>query len=393
MKPELMYIEDLNPKVKEYRIQVKVEAIENKHLTLSEVTCCQTILFGDEKGAFIYGHLIEDEIQTIGPKFSINGHYEISNAPVKQMPKPLQIAATKTPYELTLGAPALIHPICPISGHAEPDFAEISSIATAHFLDEICELKSAATFAEDICDDSTYDVLGVVLFVEEEARLVDSFYGQQHYVREQYTTYIIVNLFNHLVGSACDTLNVWAEKFIVVGFTSVKPSSLQGFSLTTGMCTKIIYNPKGDRANVLREWAELYTQLLLDRQDRILQIRYPQQHQETVTIQYLNEKKISSKVFCFKVGPTPALTASNTLKWSLESVTVANTNALEDKISKTTSFPNWCMHKQLRTSKKRKQEQMHNEANTIATAGVTTEVQTQKHEGKKSKPPIQHHQT
>uniref|UniRef100_A0A803MQK5 Replication factor A C-terminal domain-containing protein n=1 Tax=Chenopodium quinoa TaxID=63459 RepID=A0A803MQK5_CHEQI len=61
-------------------------------------------------------------------------------------------------------------------------------------------------------------------------------------------------------------------------------------SLSTRMYSRIINNLKGDRAN-MREWSRLYTQMLLDRQSRILQVRYLNNEETTVTIQYLKDKK------------------------------------------------------------------------------------------------------
>ncbi|XP_021732613.1 replication protein A 70 kDa DNA-binding subunit B-like [Chenopodium quinoa] len=198
------------------------------------------------------------------------------------MPRHFEIVVINNPYQLTFAENTLVQPICSITGEIEPEFEAISAIAKAHFLDEIC------------------DVLGIVLFVENEVPLVDSFYGHKAYVREVVITYqtntqpIIVNVWNHLAGSACEKMNVWAAKFIVVGFTLVKACGLKGFSLSSGMDTRIIYEPKGDRANVLRVWSNLYVQRVLDRQGRILQVRYPENPQETVTVQYLKEKKVQN---------------------------------------------------------------------------------------------------
>ncbi|XP_021746149.1 uncharacterized protein LOC110712031 [Chenopodium quinoa] len=119
----------------------------------------------------------------------------------------------------------------------------------------------------------------------------------------------------------------------------------------------------------------------------------------------IQQMKINSKLFHFKVGPTPALTASNTVKWSLESVAITDINNHEDIISNKTPFPNWSTHKQMRTSQKRKQQQMLNETNTmlnnisspeqentIAVADATTEEEEHSQETGKFEAPVPHHE-
>ncbi|XP_021743273.1 uncharacterized protein LOC110709375 [Chenopodium quinoa] len=161
----------------------------------------------------IHGRLIKDKVDSIGEKFYFDGHYEISNALIKPMPRHFEIAITNNPYQLTFIENTLVQPTCSISGEVEPEFEAISAIAKAHFLDEICgmlhyylhyltflfdicypyitthmiqekiilnaELQPTSPTAYDICEDATY-----VLFAEKEVRLVDSFYGQKAYVRE-----------------------------------------------------------------------------------------------------------------------------------------------------------------------------------------------------------------
>uniref|UniRef100_A0A803LA30 Replication factor A C-terminal domain-containing protein n=1 Tax=Chenopodium quinoa TaxID=63459 RepID=A0A803LA30_CHEQI len=380
MKPELLFLSELSPGVDDYRIKVKVVDISDRKLSTDDCTFYETLLFCDEK--------------------------------------------------------------------------QISSIS------------------QDIREDVRYDVLGVVLFVEEEVRLVTSFYGQKAYVREVVITDqtntqpIIINVWNHLAGNNCEQLKGWAEKFIVVGFTSVRPSNIKGFSMSAEMYSHIIYDPKGDRANVLREWSSLYTQMLLDRQARILEVRDPASKKTPVTVQYLKEKKVQnalqderhwilasvsftsmeqlevyvgcsvcgkttklpegrqfacskcytretiaclkvaltfnavdaydnisltafgneteqifgmnttdiynmmenenlicfttvqqkirSKVFCLKVSPSPTLTATNILQWTLEAVQIDVGQGDCTALAKE-AFPNWSLHRRARSSLKRKQ--------------------------------------
>ncbi|XP_021751443.1 replication protein A 70 kDa DNA-binding subunit B-like [Chenopodium quinoa] len=83
----------------------------------------------------------------------------------------------------------------------------------------------------------------------------------------------------------------WAEKFNVVGFTALKALTARGFTLTTTMSTRIIHEPEGDRADILREWVKLYPQVLQDGQARVLNIRYPSPEKTIVSIADLRSKK------------------------------------------------------------------------------------------------------
>ncbi|XP_021776454.1 uncharacterized protein LOC110740284 [Chenopodium quinoa] len=62
------------------------------------------------------------------------------------------------------------------------------------------------------------------------------------------------------------------------------------------MSTRIIHNPKGDRANVLREWAYLYMTMLMDKQARVLQVKYPSNNKLLLTIAEVGLKKACNAV-------------------------------------------------------------------------------------------------
>ncbi|XP_021750147.1 uncharacterized protein LOC110715838 [Chenopodium quinoa] len=57
------------------------------------------------------------------------------------------------------------------------------------------------------------------------------------------------------------------------------------------MSTEIIYDPKGDKAKILREWARFHTQQLLDGQAKVLQVRSVPTDTRTIDIQSLRTKK------------------------------------------------------------------------------------------------------
>ncbi|XP_021742986.1 uncharacterized protein LOC110709078 isoform X1 [Chenopodium quinoa] len=103
-----------------------------------------------------------------------------------------------------------------------------------------------------------------------------------------------ISTWNDLTRKPCDAMNNWAEKFNVVGFTALKTRHTRGFTLNTTMSTRIIMNLKGARADMLREWCKLYQHVLLDRQERILNVRYPSTDKKVVTIAELRRKKATN---------------------------------------------------------------------------------------------------
>uniref|UniRef100_A0A803MAQ7 Transposase n=1 Tax=Chenopodium quinoa TaxID=63459 RepID=A0A803MAQ7_CHEQI len=240
----------------------------------------------------------------------------------------------------------------------EPEFEALATIAKAHFLNEICELKPNSSMTNDIQEDATY---GIQNFYHSESSNSNNWNMQP----------IIINVWNHLAGSACDKLTVWDEKFMVVGFTAVKPSTLKGFSLSTGMDTQVIYEPKGDRANVLREWSNLYAQMLLDRQSRILQIRYLDNSQATMTVQYLKEKKVRNAsqderhwvaATIYTICNSGTAQGSNectheeaNIKLTKQASDVQETYTTCMTRSEDLPFPDWSMNKRHRTSLKNRQ--------------------------------------
>uniref|UniRef100_A0A803MDJ1 Replication factor A C-terminal domain-containing protein n=1 Tax=Chenopodium quinoa TaxID=63459 RepID=A0A803MDJ1_CHEQI len=142
----------------------------------------------------------------------------------------------------------------PEAGPIVPDYQPIGSISRA------------------IDAEGKYDVIVVVLFVEEHSRvslpqnlaansLIICIYLFCSYNNDQPVT---VSVWNDLAEKDCERLTNWAAKFQIVGFMSLRPVTRRGFGLTSGMSTRIIHDPVGDRANILKEWTKL------DRQARVL---------------------------------------------------------------------------------------------------------------------------
>uniref|UniRef100_A0A803LJX7 Uncharacterized protein n=1 Tax=Chenopodium quinoa TaxID=63459 RepID=A0A803LJX7_CHEQI len=162
--------------------------------------------------------------------------------------------------KMTFGAKTVIQPLYPELGPVEPNYQSILSIPRAIDPDEI------------------YDVVGVLLVAQESPRpIVSGEGGRESLVRE------IVIIDQRLMG--------WADRFMVIGFRALKPHTRRGFSMNSGMSNRIIYEPKGERARVSSDWARLFNQRLVDRQARVLNVRFPSGEKKIVSIVELRQKK------------------------------------------------------------------------------------------------------
>ncbi|XP_021766975.1 replication protein A 70 kDa DNA-binding subunit B-like [Chenopodium quinoa] len=64
--------------------------------------------------------------------------------------------------------------------------------------------------------------------------------------------------------------------------------------MNSAMSTRIIYEPEGEQARVVSDWANLFHQRLVDRQARVLDVRYPSENKKIVSIAELKQKKPSN---------------------------------------------------------------------------------------------------
>uniref|UniRef100_A0A803KVT6 Uncharacterized protein n=1 Tax=Chenopodium quinoa TaxID=63459 RepID=A0A803KVT6_CHEQI len=226
--------------------------------------------------------LFGDQIEAYEEVFKPSGQYEISKAPITAVDDQYKFNLEELPYQMTVGHQTIIQRLNPESGPIEPKYQPLSTIPRSPD------------------PNGRYDVVGVVLFVEEAPRMIPNARGRDSPVREVSLTdtsqdhAMTISTWNDLTGKPCDAMNNWAEKFNVVGFTALKTRHTRGFTLNTTMSTRIIMNPKGARVDMLREWVKLYQHVLLDRQERILNVRYPSAEKKVVTIAELRSKKAAN---------------------------------------------------------------------------------------------------
>ncbi|XP_021713779.1 replication protein A 70 kDa DNA-binding subunit D-like isoform X2 [Chenopodium quinoa] len=280
-KPEYVYLNQLNAASKAYIVRVVVAEKGRDILSSKKTVRFQTLLLKDEKGNRMRGTLFGDQIEAFDEALQYLGEYDISAAPIKFIDEKWRTELDQFPYQMTFGSRTVIQPVHPELGPILPNYRPIASIPRA------------------VDPDEKYDVVGVVLFVEEEPRKVEARDGKREsWVREIVITdqscdrSLTISMWNDLTaGNYFDKLPTWAEAFKVIGFTALKPYTRRGFSMNSAMSTRIIYEPEGEEARVVSDWANLFHQRLVDRQARVLDVRYPSENKKIVSIAELKQKK------------------------------------------------------------------------------------------------------
>ncbi|XP_056698307.1 replication protein A 70 kDa DNA-binding subunit B-like [Spinacia oleracea] len=283
MKHERVLLSELNSTSTAYKVRVKV--IEKGRVTKSpkKGLLYQQILMEDERtnkvvasqGYKMRGALFGDQIAAYKDALQHKGTYEIADASFRSADQQWKRDEHEMDFQMSFGRQTVVQPIDPEAGPIVPDYQCLASVPRVGDPDD------------------RYDVLGVVLYVDEEARSVDTAQGCRALVCE-----IVISDHSDLVEAECDALSSWAEKFVVVGFTSLRATShkgttipVQGFSLATSISTLIHHDPKGDRPNALTEWALTHKDILSDRQARVLDVRNPSKERVIMTLEELKLKK------------------------------------------------------------------------------------------------------
>ncbi|KAK9682417.1 hypothetical protein RND81_10G072600, partial [Saponaria officinalis] len=246
------------------------------------------------------GALFGDQVEGYKEAFVYNGVYEIANAPIKPCAEQWKSNPDELNYQMTFGRQTIIEVVNTKSGPILPEYYCISQIPKAGNPND------------------KFDVLGIVLYVEEKARKIVTSQERELLVQQtpsavlkiiyslqnlQYlTSYffmfysteqpMIISTWNDLAEIDCDTLFAWTKKFSVVGFTALRVSTHKGFSLTSSMSTTIIHDPQGSRARALEDWVLQHQKALSDRQARVLDVRNPSQEKVIITINALKQKTV-----------------------------------------------------------------------------------------------------
>uniref|UniRef100_A0A803MPT6 Replication protein A OB domain-containing protein n=1 Tax=Chenopodium quinoa TaxID=63459 RepID=A0A803MPT6_CHEQI len=74
-----------------------------------------------------------------------------------------------------------------------------------------------------------YDVLGIVLYVEDKVRIINANQGREFHVKEIVITDqtmgqpLVITTWNDLADNACDAISLCTKTFDVIGFTALRP--------------------------------------------------------------------------------------------------------------------------------------------------------------------------
>ncbi|XP_021756072.1 uncharacterized protein LOC110721230 [Chenopodium quinoa] len=271
MKLEPAYLDELTSQSKDYKVKVTVtEKGRAQPSPKKPGVIFQTIILQDEKKNRMRCALFGDQIEAYEDVLKPSGQYEISKAPISPVDDQYKFNLEELPYQMTVGQQTIIQRLNPESGPIEPKYQPLSTIPRSPD------------------PNARFDIVGVILFVEEAPRLIPNTRGRDSPVREISITdtsqdhAMTISAWNDLTGKPCDAMMNWAEKFNVVGFTALKTRHTRGFTLNTTMSTRIILNPKGARADMLH------------RQERILNVSYPGTEKKVVTIAELRNKKAAN---------------------------------------------------------------------------------------------------
>ncbi|KAK9715198.1 hypothetical protein RND81_06G149100 [Saponaria officinalis] len=229
MKPERMYLDELNSDTKAYKVKVKVIEKGRAKTLPKKGVIYQNLLLEDDKGNKMRGALFGDQVEGYKEAFVYNGVYEIANAPIKPCVEQWKSNPDELNYQMTFGRQTIIEAVNTKSGPILPEYTEQP---------------------------------------------------------------IIISTWNYLAEIDCDTLSAWTKKFSVVGFTALRVSTHKGFSLTSSMSTTIIHDPQESKARALEDWVLQHQKALSDRQARVLDVRNPSQEKVITTINALKQKTV-----------------------------------------------------------------------------------------------------
>ncbi|KAK9741562.1 hypothetical protein RND81_03G113600 [Saponaria officinalis] len=246
MKPERVYLDELYANTKSYKVKVKVIE-KGRPKTSPKKVVYQSVLLQDDKGNRIRGALFGDQVEGYKDAFVYNGVYEIANAPIKTCEPQWKSNPNDLDFQMSFGSNTVIQPIDTTSTVVLPEYQNLAQI-----------LKT-------VSGEEKFDVLGVIIYIEDSPRKIITSPNRESYVREllivdnSVNQPVIISAWNDLAETECDTLAPAAQTYNVVGFTAMRVLSYKGFSLATIMSTTFDKNPAGNRANNLREWAQKNT--------------------------------------------------------------------------------------------------------------------------------------
>uniref|UniRef100_A0A803LS82 Replication protein A subunit n=1 Tax=Chenopodium quinoa TaxID=63459 RepID=A0A803LS82_CHEQI len=285
-----VYLDELNSSSKNYSVKVKVVEKSRPKTSSKKGVLFQNLLLSDEKGNKMKAALFGEQVDSFNEAIVYNGQYLISNAPIKLIEERWRNNSNELPFQMSFGGQTVVQRVNSEQILDGPMFQSIQSIPRM------------------LMPGAKYDVLGIVLYVEDKVRIININQDRECHVREIVITDqtmdqpLVITTWNDLADDACDAISLYAKTFDVIGFTALKPSVHKGFSLSTGISTEVIYDPKGDKAEILSKWAKFHTQKLLEQQAKACNVLQEERHWLQVTISQPDLKDVVAYIGCSACG-------------------------------------------------------------------------------------------
>ncbi|KAK9715599.1 hypothetical protein RND81_06G176000 [Saponaria officinalis] len=224
------------------------------------------------------GALFGNQVEGYKDAFVYNRVYEIANAPIKTSEPQWKSNPNDLDFQMSFGSNTIIQPIDTTSTVVLPEYQNLSQIP------------------KTVSDEEKFDVLRVIIYIEDSPRKIITSPNRESYVREllivdnSFNKPVIISAWNDLAETECDTLAPAAQTYNVFGFTAMHVSSYKA----TSMSTTFDKNPAGNRANNLREWAQKNHNVLADMNSRIADVKNTPTEKVIKIIYTLLQKKVQN---------------------------------------------------------------------------------------------------
>ncbi|XP_021771153.1 replication protein A 70 kDa DNA-binding subunit B-like [Chenopodium quinoa] len=173
---------------------------------------------------------------------SFRGNYEIADAVVRNLDAQRRNTEDDIPFHLSLGSKTVIRSLDLKGETIYPIYQTLASIPSIPI------------------DDDRHDILVLVLYVSEEPKRIVTSPNKETSARDL----MVIDLssdqpmkvctWNDLAREQSESIVSNSDSFKVIGVTTLRPITRQGFSLESTMSTFILKDPQGDKAEALAEW-------------------------------------------------------------------------------------------------------------------------------------------
>ncbi|KAK9666372.1 hypothetical protein RND81_14G180400 [Saponaria officinalis] len=281
MKPHSVYLDELTNTSINYKVKVRVLEKRRPRTSPGKVVY-QSLLLEDDKGSKMRGALFDDQVNIYEDAIKQNRTYEITNAPISPIKPEYKSNPTDLDYQMTFSNRTILQPVDVDEASATINYQPISGLPRSTDYSEM------------------FDILGIVLFVENHSRRITTAKKRECNVCEIMVIDHItpqplsISVWDELAKDDCTMLTPIPGQFKTVGFIALRVSDYKGFSMTTSSLTIIIYSPVGDKAEALSAWMTSHQTALTQLQSRIYHIKMPMPVVKTTRISALRSQKAKS---------------------------------------------------------------------------------------------------